>query len=47
MSAKISIEDIKKIYESNGLNLLEDTTKGICKNYKCCDNEVKETRHKR
>ena len=39
MSAKISIEDIKKIYESNGLNLLEDTTKGICKNYKCCDNE--------
>ena len=29
MSAKISIEDIKKIYESNGLNLLEDTTKGI------------------
>ena len=39
MSAKISIEDIKKIYENNGLKLLESTSRGICKNYKCCDDE--------
>lgn len=39
MSAKIDIEDIKKIYEDNGLVLLETATKGITKNYKCRNSE--------